>query len=237
MADALRVPPIGFGHRGARSVAPENTIEAFVKAVELGAEGIESDVWLTADGIPVLDHDGVVRTGLRRRPISTLTRAELPPHIPSVADLYDSVGTELEISLDIKDPAAAEATVLSARSAGGDDALRRLWLCSPDWEVAASWRSLSPAVRLVDSTRYRAVKEGLERRAATLSARGLDALNMHHADWNTGLTTLVHRFGLHCFAWDCQFERVIVRMLIDGLDGIYSDDVPLMMRCLSDWSR
>lgn len=43
-------PPIGFAHRGAKAHAPENTPEAFDLAVRLGATGIESDVWLSADG-------------------------------------------------------------------------------------------------------------------------------------------------------------------------------------------
>ena len=60
-------PPIGFAHRGAKANAPENTIEAFELAVRLGATGIESDVWMTSDGVAVLDHDGVVGRRPRRR--------------------------------------------------------------------------------------------------------------------------------------------------------------------------
>ena len=81
--------PIGFAHRGASAHAPENTLEAFSLALRLGASGLESDVWLTRDGIPVLDHDGVVRNSLRRkRPISTVDQADLPHHIPSLDELY-----------------------------------------------------------------------------------------------------------------------------------------------------
>src|SRR4051794_27300736 len=58
--------PIAFGHRGARAHAPENTLEAFELALRLGANGLESDVWLTADGVPVLDHDGVLRRRMGR---------------------------------------------------------------------------------------------------------------------------------------------------------------------------
>ena len=43
-------PCIGFAHRGASADARENTLEAFRLALELGATGLESDVWLTADG-------------------------------------------------------------------------------------------------------------------------------------------------------------------------------------------
>src|SRR3954464_6653762 len=102
----LRRPPIAFAHRGARAHAPENTLEAFTLALRLGATGLESDVWLTADGHAVLDHDGVVGGRLRRRPIRDPARPDLPPHIPSLAELYAACGTAFELSLDIKDPAA-----------------------------------------------------------------------------------------------------------------------------------
>lgn len=237
MPEALRSPPIAFAHRGARADAPENTLEAFTLAARLGATGIETDAWLTADGVVVLDHDGVVRGRLRKRPLAQVAAAELPPTMPTLAQVYEAVGTDLEISIDVKDPAAAAAVVAVARAAGGDDALRRLWLCSPDWRTVASWRELSPVVRLVDSTRRRHVKEGVEKRAALLAEAGVDALNMHHSDWSGGLTTLVHRFGVHAFAWDCQFERVVARMLVDGVDAIYSDHVEEMAAALAAWTR
>jgi glycerophosphoryl diester phosphodiesterase len=84
---SLLDPPILFAHRGARAHASENTIAAFELALRLGATGLESDAWLTADGIAVLDHDGRVRSGIRRRTIARCSRAELPAHIPTLADL------------------------------------------------------------------------------------------------------------------------------------------------------
>src|SRR5438034_10475764 len=96
---SLRVPPIAFAHRGAQAHAPENTLEAFALARRLGATGLESDVWLTADGVAVLDHDGVVGGRLRHRPIADVARTALPAHIPSLADLYAECGTDFELSL------------------------------------------------------------------------------------------------------------------------------------------
>src|SRR4051794_11262717 len=157
----LRQPVIGFAHRGARAHAPENTLESFALALRLGANGLESDVWLTTDGEAVLDHDGVVRTGLRRRAVAELRRDELPPHVPTLAELYAECGTEFDLSLDVKDPAAAPR-VLAVAADAGDDAVRRLWLCHPEWEQVAEWRALSDDVRLVDSTRIKAIKEGPE---------------------------------------------------------------------------
>lgn len=224
-------PPIGFAHRGARAHAPENTLEAFRLAQRLGATGLESDVWLTADGVPVLDHDGVIRTGLRRRPIAGVERRHLPSHIPTLEDLYASCGTALEVSLDVKDPAAAPTVIDVARTAG--DALPRLWLCHPDWEVVAAWRGLSDEVRLVDSTRLSRIREGPERRAARLADLGVDAVNLHHTDWTGGLTTLFHRFNRYTLAWDLQHEHVLRRVLRMGVDAVYSDHVDRMMESLA----
>src|SRR5690349_21453831 len=140
---SLRTPPIAFAHRGARAHAPDNTIEAFRLALKLGATGLESDVWVTADGVAVLDHDGVVRQGLRRRSIADLDRASLPPHVPTLEELYAECGTGFELSLDVKDADAASA-VLAVAKAAGDGVATRLWLCHHDWERVASWRELDP---------------------------------------------------------------------------------------------
>jgi glycerophosphoryl diester phosphodiesterase len=55
----------------------------------------------------VLDHDGVVKNGLRRRPISQIDRAALPGHIPTLLELLQTCGTDFSLSLDLKDPDSA----------------------------------------------------------------------------------------------------------------------------------
>jgi glycerophosphoryl diester phosphodiesterase len=225
-------PPIGFAHRGARAHAPENTIEAFTLATRLGATGLESDVWLTADGEAVLDHDGVVRSGLRKRPIAQVARAALPAHIPTLAELYEAVGTERPLSLDVKDPAAAAIVVAVAREAGGD-AVGNLYLCTGSFDEAAAWRELDDDIKLVNSTRLRRIKEGTERRAAKLANAGIDVVNLPIDDWTGGLTTLFHRFGRRTFGWDAQYRRQLDALLATGVDGIYSDHVDRMMDAIA----
>lgn len=229
---SLLRPPIGFAHRGARAHAAENTLEAFHLAVRLGATGLESDVWLTRDGEAVLDHDGVVRQGLRRRPISTLARADLPPHIPSLGDLYGLLGSDFELSLDVKDPAAFDR-VLAVATGAGEGAAGRLWLCHHRTSQVAEWRQRSGEVRLVDSTFLGRMSEGPERHAAELAEQGVDAVNLHHSEWTGGLASLFHRFGVLCFGWDAQHDRVLDGLLDAGLDGVYSDHVDRMVDALA----
>lgn len=229
--DSLLKPPIGFAHRGARAHARENTIEAFQLALRLGAPGLETDVWLTADGVPVLDHDGRVR----RRAIARLDRTDLPVHIPTLAELFVTCGTDFDLSIDVKDAAAAGPIVEVTRAAGAD--LSRLWLCHHDWEQVAQWRELASDVRLVDSTRKRRMRDGAERRAAQLADVGIDAVNLHHSDWSAGLTTLFHRFDVLAFGWDAQHERVIASLLHMGIDGLYSDHVDRLVAGLEQAER
>ena len=229
---SIRTPPIGFAHRGARAHAPENTIEAFRLAVRLGATGLESDVWITADGEAVLDHDGVVRQGLRRRPIAECRRAELPDHMPTLDELYATVGTGLELSLDVKDAAACERVVAVAAAAGGG-ALERLWLCHPEIDQLARWRATTASVKLVASTFLGSMPGGPERCAAELAEAGIDAVNLHHTEWTGGLASLFHRFEILCFGWDAQHDRVLDALLDDGLDAVYSDHVDRMVDAMA----
>jgi glycerophosphoryl diester phosphodiesterase len=231
---AIRRPPIGFAHRGARAHAPENTLEAFRLALKLGATGLESDVWLTADGVPVLDHDGVAGRGLRRRRLSGLRRDQLPPSIPTLAELYEDCGADYELSLDVKDPEAVHAVLAVAASAG---ATERLWLCDGVVDRLESWRALDERVHLVDSTRIRRIADGPERRAARLAAGGVDAINLHASDWTAGLTTLFHRFERLAFAWDAQQAHTLGLVLDMGVDAVYSDHVDRMVAALSHLSR
>lgn len=226
---SLLDPPIAFAHRGASANAPANTLPAFRLGLRLGATGLESDVWLTADGIPVLDHDGYVRHGIKRRPIGSLERAALPEHIPSLDELYAECGADYELSLDLKDAAAAPATIAAATAAGG---LGRLWLCHPEWGVLAALRDEAGDAHLVHSTRLRRMPHGPERLAAQLAEHAIDAVNLHRTDWTGGLTTLFHRFGRLTFGWDAQHERMVLELLDMGIDAVYSNHVDRMMEAV-----
>jgi glycerophosphoryl diester phosphodiesterase len=67
-----------IGHRGASALAPENTLIAFRRALDDGADGLEFDVHLAADGVPVVIHDDTLRrTGLQPGKVADLTTAKL----------------------------------------------------------------------------------------------------------------------------------------------------------------
>lgn len=227
---SLRQPPIGFAHRGARAHERDNTLAAFALALRLGATGLETDVWLTADGKVVLDHDGKAGRWPRRRPLATLARVELASHIPTIDELFDTCGTDFELSVDVKDPRAAAPLAAAARERG---VAERLWMCHHDLATLTEWRELADDVNLVHSTRLSELELGPERHAFDLSEARIDAVNLREPDWTGGLAALYHRFDIVGFGWDAQYERQLDRLIDLGIDGVFSDHVDRMCDVLA----
>ncbi|MFN8516446.1 MAG: glycerophosphodiester phosphodiesterase family protein [Chloroflexia bacterium] len=115
-----------IAHRGASGYAPENTRVAFERAIAMGADAIETDVQLTADGALVLFHDTTVeRNSNGRGPLADYTLAELRlldlggwyapefagERVLTVAELLDEFVERIPLVLELKDPRAAAPLV------------------------------------------------------------------------------------------------------------------------------
>ena len=224
--------PILFAHRGANLVHPENSLVAFTEALRLGATGLETDVWSTRDGEVVIDHDGVVRRGLRRRPIKTFERTDLPESLPTWSDLLEQTPATIDISVDMKDPDAflpfAAAVHRASRGAGS------VWVCHPELDVIDGWRTLDDGFAFVHSTKLRLIEDSPERHARLLRDRGVQVCNMHWRDWSGGLVALYHRFDVACFAWGLTHETETTEMIRIGMDALYADDVAMLVRVSAD---
>jgi glycerophosphoryl diester phosphodiesterase len=208
-----RRPPIAFAHRGARSERRENTLEAFSRALE---------------------HDGTTGMRWRRRPIREQPRRSLPRHIPALTDLYRELGTDFELSLDVKDPDAFEP-ILAVAGEGG--CAERLWLCEADLLRVVSQTAPANPAHTVLSTHLeelaRQLEGGLAEASEILAAAGAGAINLHGSEWNADRVRLVHDAGLLAFGWDAQSEYHLSRLVGLGVDGIYSDFVDRMVRAVS----
>ena len=108
--------PLVLGHRGASAYAPENTIAAFKLAFEMGADGVELDVTLTKDGVPIVIHDDTVdRTTNGKGAANDLTLAEIQQldagykfdqyrgeKIPTLAQVLRVIGTRGLVNIELK---------------------------------------------------------------------------------------------------------------------------------------
>ena len=223
---------ITFAHRGARLEAQENTIPAFRLALAAGTRALETDVWLNADGEVTCAHDAHVRHGMRRLKVATSSAEALAAAgVPRLSDVYDELGTDFDLSVDVKETRAGLPLLEVARRHG---ALERLWVCSPSVDELLTLRG-ERAVNLVHSTSKKALHRGVERHANDLAEADIDAINMHHTEWSAGLVSLYHRFELRCFAWDVQEVRHIRAVLAMGIDGIYCDRPDRMVATVGEW--
>jgi glycerophosphoryl diester phosphodiesterase len=215
--------PITFAHRGARLLEP-------------GAGGLETDAWLSADGEVVLTHDARVDgplLGLWKLRVAQTSAERLARHgVPRLVDLFTELGNDYDLSIDVRDPAAAEPIVDLARRLGVP---ARTWLCSPNFDQLRDLRDGATDVRLVHSTARRRLPDTLERHAADIAAAGVDAMNFHYTEWTKGLVALFHRFDRLAFAWDVQEVRHLTAMLDLGVDALYSDHVERMVATVDQW--
>ncbi len=116
-------------HRGIASEAPENTVAAFQRALELGADAIELDVRLTADRVPVIYHyfylDEITtgrgpifaRSLAQLRAERVLCRANLaaaPEPIPTLREVLEHFGGRIGLEIEIKGPEPEAAEVIGA---------------------------------------------------------------------------------------------------------------------------
>ena len=95
-----------IGHRGAKGYVAENTLASFEKAIELGCNGIELDVWLTIDNEVVVIHDETIdRTTKYIGKVNDYLYEEIADlDIPILEDVIELVNHRCFINIEIKDP-------------------------------------------------------------------------------------------------------------------------------------
>ncbi|GAA1704131.1 glycerophosphodiester phosphodiesterase family protein [Microbacterium sediminicola] len=133
-------------HRGASISHPENTLSAFRAALAAGTDGVETDIGLSRDGIPVLLHDDTVdRTTNGTGAVGEFTAAELRAldagageGVPTLDLLLTLIGDRAEINIELKDPDSAGPVLEVVRRHPNVQ-----WFCS-----SAEWGSLEELRRL-----------------------------------------------------------------------------------------
>lgn len=171
-----------YGHRGAPADRPENTLAGFRRALELGIEGIELDVHLSADGVPVVIHDETVdRTTNGEGAVADLTVEQLRAldageveYVPTLAEVLDLVGDKLRVDIEVKANVAGEAVLQEVRGRN------TRWLISSfDWDVLRFVRSVDKEAELWVLTMGAtddalAVVEEIDAAALAIWAKALD---------------------------------------------------------------
>lgn len=232
----LRTPPFDTavcGHRGASALAPENTVSAFIGAVEAGCDLVELDVLRTRDEQLVVIHDEKLdRTTNRAGKVSALTLEEIRDcdagtwftesfageRIPTLEEALAVIGhramSMIEVKESVRDhPALVDAVVERLRAEGLDD---RCVLIVWDAETAAAAREAAPEALLALVTFTR---RGM-RKAAAL---GLDGIVCYARSTTRRLIEDAHQAGLFVAPWTLNDPEDMEAFVDAGIDVLVSD--------------
>jgi glycerophosphoryl diester phosphodiesterase len=253
-----RSRPLVFAHRGGSALAPENTLAAFDRGLALGADGVELDVHLSRDGIPVVHHDATLdRTTDATGPIAARSADELRRvdagfnfaaggdrpfrgqgcAVPTLAEVLGRYReARLIIELKGQDVGLARAVVDAVRRA---DAIDRVCIGAFSTRVIRAARLLEPA--LATSAAREEVRWALYGSWCGLKPRRARYDGFQVPEW-AGPTRVVsrrfvgamHRAGLGVQVWTVDAVADAERLLAFGIDGLITDRpdviVPVILR-------
>jgi glycerophosphoryl diester phosphodiesterase len=211
-----------WGHRGAAAEFPENTLAGFRRALELGIEGIELDVHLSKDGVPVVIHDETVdRTTNGKGAVADLTAAELREldagdgeHVPTLAEVLDLVGDQLHVDIEVKANAAGEAVLEEVRGR------ETRWLISSfDWDVLRYVRSVDEEAEIWVLA-LGATDDALE----TVEELGASALALWQRAIDEDIAQMLIEKSIPFWPWTVNDPEQARQLLEWGAFGICTDE-------------
>jgi glycerophosphoryl diester phosphodiesterase len=229
------VAALVIAHRGASAEKPENTLAAFRRALALGADGIELDVQVTRDGVPVVFHDITLRrlTGQPGR-LTAKTWAELKNlrvlgsgRIPRLADVLALVRGRAIVQIELKRGAVVAPIARVIRLAR---AARWVNFASFEPNLVRAAARLAPAIPRTLISEGRGGAEKLLRQMTAADASGL---SLHYsAVRSRAFVGRIHRSGATLWCWTVNDARTARRLAGWGVDGLLGDNPALLRRAV-----
>jgi glycerophosphoryl diester phosphodiesterase len=211
-----------LAHRGASRAERENTLVAFRRAAEMGADAVELDVRRSADGHLVVHHDPRLADG---RNIVETARRDLPEHVPSLAEALDACAG-MWVNVEIKnDP--TEPDFDSSDTVASDVAAALLGRGDPQRYLVSSFRretidalrrttALVPTAWLTVGIPEPDTAYVLD----SLVADGHCAVHPWVATLTKDLVDACHQRGLGVNSWTCDDPQRMAELVSWGIDGI-----------------
>ena len=238
--------PLIIGHRGASAVAPENTMAAFREAIAVGADGIEFDVRLTRDGVPVVIHDGTLRrTGGLAQRVADLTSAEIAKvdvgswfapsfaneTVPSLAELFtlfESNNRTLYLEMKCDSPVEYAPLAEACCQLVSEYALTERVVIEcfqlPALEIVREINSNIKTVALFEpsiSTPSVLLDQSIINKAQDV---GAVALALHHRLARKSLVSKAKDAGMHVAVWTVDDPAWLERARTLGIDAIITNN-------------
>jgi len=240
--------PMVIAHRGGALESTENTIGAFQRAVKIGADGIETDIRLTRDGIVVVYHDdyfGRVE-GLperqRTRLISDLTYSEVSAQtlipvgddngtrrVPTLPELLNNVKSVL-LNIELKRCARFDDLVnKTIGTLRGFPELDRVVLEIPDLETAQKVRSaIGPRLKLHINPGYDSSVPFTQSLERVLKFKP-HSVSVSFRKLSREIVELAHAAGVEVWVWTVNSPDIAQAMALLGVDAIKTDKPTMLL--------
>lgn len=242
MAQAFRTAtPLCIAHRGASRRAPENTVRAFDRALEAGADGIELDVQATSDGAAVVFHDATLARltsaagRIERTSWSRLQKLRVGGEpIPTLAEALEAIGDRALVQIEIKRAAVLPAVLRAVRQTGSAD---RVILASFQHRIVREAGALAPRLlRMLIAGRplsAAAPEASAMTFLRTMAAAGAHGVSLdHRAVTSERFVETMRRRAVRLWCWTVNDPRSMRRLAAWGVDGILTDDPEQMIKSL-----
>lgn len=211
-----------YGHRGASATEPENTLLAFRRAIEMGAEGLELDVQATSDRVPVILHDReLTRTTSGSSAVDLIDFDTLRgfdagsgERVPTLAETLELVGDRVHLDIEVKQ-GGIEREVLDVLAQYPDV---RWAISSFDWTTLERIRALSPEADLWLLAVL--VNDSLFHTARRLRASGV---SLHHSALTEPTAKRLIDAGLKIVIWTVNDVAEAARVRALGAAGLCTD--------------
>ena len=231
-----------IAHRGASSVAPENTLKAFKKAIELKADFIEFDVLKSKDGEIVVMHDAnTLRTTGHFGLIKKMTLEELKrldcgngERIPTLRELIKLAKGKIGLNCEVKARGLAEQIVSIINE---EEMIESTIISSFKHDVLLRIQKLEPRIKLasLEPTRTGWIKSWLSRKKLINVAinNKFYSINPFFKLVNENFKNKAHNNNIKIFPWTVNSESAIKKVINIGVDGIITNEVQRVRELLN----
>lgn len=217
---------VAYAHRGASEYCPENTLLSFYTGVYMGANGIETDVQLTKDGVPVLFHDGTIERMMHKEgSVADYTYAELRTfpmekcsrrdYITDLEQFLSCFSTmSLTLAIELKGEGTEEKTAALIKKYHAE---QKCVITSFQFSYLEKLHAIAPELRLGFLAGKGAVTEELLEKMLNL---GFYEICPHGEDVTPENVSRWHAMGLGVRAWGISDEMRMRQVYDNGADGM-----------------
>lgn len=222
-----------IAHRGASSLCPENTRSSFLKALEIGADWIETDLRLTSDGVWVIIHDPEISRHCGKKiKVERLTLGELRRYeygswfsadfdgeqLLTLDEACDIILPRAGLILDIKTEGKAGKLAHSLSAALSSRPLDKIVLSSFSLPLLDALRSLNPGFRLGYLFDQRA-----DQRTRLAASRQFYSVHPHKSVFTGEMAAEAHSHQMKTFVWTVNHPAEMRELMENGADGVFTD--------------